>query len=188
MAEDTRTDPPGHPVEAFLSTALDALKGLADATVWSMDAETTTRVVGLAARVAAGVAEVEARALGQAEVLGLPAVAGCRDLRRWVQQTTGAHLASWAGLASGNNESAGKRLSGTTTAGNRWLKTALVQAAWAASRSRKTSLARKFFRIAASRGKKRAAIAVAHALLVIVYHILKENTTYREAEAPGEAA
>ena len=104
------------------------------------------------------------------------------------QFPTAGHLASWAGLASGNNESAGKRQSGTTTPGNRWLKTALVQAAWAASRARKTSLARKFSRVAATRGKKRAAIAVAHTLLVIIYHILKEKTTYQEADAPGEAA
>ena len=104
------------------------------------------------------------------------------------QFPTAGHLASWAGLASGNNESAGKRQSGKTTPGNRWLKTALVQAAWAASRSRKTSLARKFSRVEATRGKKRAAIAVAHALLVIIYHILKEKTTYQEADAPSEAA
>ena len=101
---------------------------------------------------------------------------------------TAGHLSSWAGLASGNHESAGKRQSGRTTPGNRWLKTALVQAAWAASRAKGTHLARKFHRIAASRGKKRAAIAVAHALLVIIYHMLKEGTTYQEIGGDSEAA
>ncbi|WP_435007631.1 IS110 family transposase [Tundrisphaera lichenicola] len=104
------------------------------------------------------------------------------------QFPSAGHLSSWAGLASGNHESAGKRQSGRTTPGNRWLKTALVQAAWAASRARKTHLARKFSRIARSRGQKRAAIAVAHTLLVIIYHLLKEKTTYREIVDQNEAA
>lgn len=97
---------------------------------------------------------------------------------------TAGHLSSWAGLASGNHESAGKRQGGRTTPGNRWLKTALVQSAWAAFRSKGTHLSKKFRRIARSRGNKRAAVAVAHTILVIVYHLLKENTTYQEiAEA-----
>ncbi|MDB5352593.1 MAG: Transposase family [Planctomycetota bacterium] len=97
---------------------------------------------------------------------------------------TAGHLSSWAGLASGNRESAGKRQSGRTTPGNRWLKTALVQSAWAAFRAKGTQLSKKFRRIARSRGNKRAAVAVAHTILVIVYHMLKENTTYQEiAEA-----
>lgn len=101
---------------------------------------------------------------------------------------TAGHLASWAGLASGNDQSAGKRRSGRTTPGNRWLKTALVQAAWAAYRAKGTHLARKFRRIAASRGKKRAAVAVAHTILVIIYHLLKEQTNYQEVLGENEAA
>jgi transposase len=101
---------------------------------------------------------------------------------------TAGHLSSWAGLASGNHESAGKRQSGRTTPGNRWLKTSLVQAAWAAFRSKGTHLSRKFRRIAGSRGKKRAAIAVAHTLLVIIYHLLKEKTTYHELTDDTAAA
>jgi transposase len=93
---------------------------------------------------------------------------------------TAGHLSSWAGLASGNHESAGKRQSGRTTPGNRWLKTALVQSAWAAFRAKGTHLSKKFRRIAKSRGNKRAAVAVAHTILVIIYHMLKENTTYQE--------
>ena len=101
---------------------------------------------------------------------------------------TAGHLASWAGLASGNHESAGKRRSGRTTAGNRWLKTALVQAAWAAYRVKGSHLSKKFRRIAGSRGPKRAAVAVAHTILVIIYHLLKEGTTYQEIAGQSEAA
>jgi transposase len=101
---------------------------------------------------------------------------------------TAGHLSSWAGLASGNHESAGKRRTGRTTPGNIWLKTALVQAAWAAYRARDTHLSRKFRRIAGNRGKKRAAVAVAHTILVIIYHLMKEGTTYQEIAGAGEAA
>jgi transposase len=101
---------------------------------------------------------------------------------------TAGHLSSWAGLASGNHESAGKRRSGRTTPGNCWLKTALVQAAWAAYRAKGTHLARKFRRIAGSRGQKRAAVAVAHTILVIIYHLLKERMDYQEIVGENEAA
>jgi transposase len=101
---------------------------------------------------------------------------------------TAGHLSSWAGLASGNHESAGKRRSGRTTSGNRWLKTALVQAAWAAYRAKGTHLSKKFRRIAGSRGKRRAAVAVAHTILVIIYSLLKEGTTYQEIAGQSEAA
>jgi transposase len=101
---------------------------------------------------------------------------------------TAGHLSSWAGLASGNHESAGKRRTGRTTPGNTWLKTALVQAAWAAFRAKGTHLSRKFRRIAGSRGKKRAAVAVAHTILVIIYHMLREGTTYQEIAGESEAA
>jgi transposase len=101
---------------------------------------------------------------------------------------TAGHLSSWAGLASGQHESAGKRQSGKTTPGNVWLKSALVQAAWAAFRAKGTHLSKKFRRIAGNRGKKRAAVAVAHTLLVIIYHLLKENTTYQEIAGESEAA
>src|SRR4051812_5673323 len=83
------------------------------------------------------------------------------------QFPTSRHLASWAGMCQGNNESAGKRRSGRTTRGSRWLRTALVQAAWAASRSKGTYLSAQFKRVSARRGAKRAAIAVGHTLLVI---------------------
>lgn len=91
-----------------------------------------------------------------------------------------AHAASWAGLAPGKNESAGRNRSGRIRPGNKHLKAALVQAANAISRTRDNYLAAQFRRIAARRGKQRAAIAVAHSILVIVYHLLRDGTEYRE--------
>ncbi len=91
-----------------------------------------------------------------------------------------AHAASWAGLAPGKNESAGKNRSGKITPGNRHLKAALVQAAHATSRTRDNYLAAHFRRLAARRGKKRAAVAVAHSILVIAYHMLRNGTEYRD--------
>ncbi len=93
------------------------------------------------------------------------------------------HLASWAGMCSGNNESAGKRRSGRTVKGNRWLKRILVQAAWAASHTKGTYLAAQYRRLAKRRGRKRALVAVGHTLLVIMYHVLKRGTTYAELGA-----
>jgi transposase len=96
------------------------------------------------------------------------------------QFATAGHLASWAGMCPGNNESAGKRKSGRTTKGSRWLRQVLTQAAWAASHTKDTYLAAQFRRLAARRGKKRALVALGHTLLVIVYHLLKQGVTYRE--------
>jgi transposase len=93
------------------------------------------------------------------------------------------HLASWAGMCPGNNESAGKRRSGRVTKGNRWLKRILVQAAWAASHTKGTYLAAQYRRLAKRRGVKRALVAVGHTLLVIIYHVLKRGTTYAELGA-----
>ena len=96
------------------------------------------------------------------------------------QFPTAGHLASWAGMCPGNNESAGKRRSGQTTKGSRWLRQMLVQAAWAASHTKGTYLSAQYRRLAARRGKKRALVAVGHTMLVIVYHLLKNGTTYHE--------
>jgi transposase len=93
------------------------------------------------------------------------------------------HLASWAGMCPGNNESAGKRRSGRITKGNRWLKRILVQAAWAVSHTKGTYLAAQYRRLAKRRGVKRALVAVGHTLLVIIYHVLKRGTTYAELGA-----
>jgi transposase len=99
---------------------------------------------------------------------------------RMEQFPSADHLASWAGMCPGNNESAGKRRSGRVTKGNRWLKRILVQAAWAASHTKGTYLAAQYRRLAKRRGCKRALVAVGHTLLVIIYHVLKRGTTYAE--------
>lgn len=99
------------------------------------------------------------------------------DMKRF---PSAAHAASRAGLAPGKNESAGKNRSGKITPGNRHLKAMLVQAAHAVSRTKDNYLAAQFRRLAARRGKKRAAIAVAHSILVIAYHMLRDGTEYRD--------
>ena len=93
---------------------------------------------------------------------------------------TAGRLASWTGMCPGNNESAGKRKSGKTTKGNRWLRATLVQVAWAASHTKDTYLAAQFRRLAARRGSKRALVALGHTILGIIFHVLRDQTTYRE--------
>jgi len=94
-----------------------------------------------------------------------------------------AHLASWAGMAPGNNESAGKRKSGRTRKGNKSLRTTLTEAARAAAHTKDTYLSAQYQRLVSRRGANRAAIAVGHSILVIVYHILKTGMPYRELGA-----
>lgn len=93
---------------------------------------------------------------------------------------SGGHLASWAGLTPGKNESAGRNYSSRTNKANRYLKSALVEAAQSLSRSRDTFLANRFHRLKARRGHKRAAVALARSILEIAYHIIKEGTVYRD--------
>lgn len=93
------------------------------------------------------------------------------------------HLSSWAGVSPGHEESAGKRSRSRTTKGNRWLRRALNEAAWAASRSKDSYLGAQYRRLAARRGKKRAVMAVGHSILVIVYHLLKHGGEYRDLGA-----
>ena len=90
------------------------------------------------------------------------------------------HIASWAGICPGNNESAGKRRSGNTPKGNVWLRRALCEAAWAASRTKNTYLSAMYRRLASRRGKKRAIVAVAHAILTAIYHMLRRSMTYQD--------
>jgi transposase len=90
------------------------------------------------------------------------------------------HLASWAGVAPGNNQSGGKRRSGKTSPGNRYLRKGSVQAARGASRKKNAYLKSKYHRIAARRGKKKAIVAVAHSILVSAYHMLSRNEPYRD--------
>jgi transposase len=96
------------------------------------------------------------------------------------QFPSAAHLCSWAGLCPGHNESAGKQKSARTRKGNQKLRSSLIEAARAASRAKDTYLSSQYHRIAARRGANRAAVAVAHSILIIVYHILKQKQPYIE--------
>jgi transposase len=96
------------------------------------------------------------------------------------QFPTPAHLASWAGLAPGNNITGGKRHSGATTKGDVWLRETLVGCAWSAARTRDCYLAAQFWRLARRIGPKKAAVAVAHSILVICWHVLSRNCDYED--------
>jgi len=107
------------------------------------------------------------------------------DMERFA---SAAQLASWAKVCPGNNESAGKRRSGATGQGNRWLRSVLVQAAWAAVKVKDSHLAAVYHRLAGRRGGKKAIVAVAHRILVAAYYMLRDHVPYREPGAPpGDA-
>ena len=91
------------------------------------------------------------------------------------------HLASWAGLCPGNSESAGKRFSGRTRKGDRYLRRVLVQNAWAVAHMKDCALTAFFHRIAARAGVKKAAVAVAHRILMLAYYIIRDGSVYQEA-------
>jgi len=93
---------------------------------------------------------------------------------------TPGHLASWAGVCPGNNISGGKRHSGKATKGDRWLGEVLNQCAWSAARTRDTHLSAQFWRLARRIGKKKAAVAVGHSILVIAWHLLTNGCTYQD--------
>jgi transposase len=97
------------------------------------------------------------------------------DMRRF---PTAGHLASWAGMCPGNNESAGKRKTGKTRKGDQWLRAALIETARASARARNTYLGALYGRLARRRGKQKAAVAVGHAILVIAYYLLTRQTDY----------
>jgi transposase len=90
------------------------------------------------------------------------------------------HLASWVGLCPGNHESAGKRLSGATRPGNRWLKSVLVECGWGAGRTRQTYMSAQYPRLSRRRGKKKAVLAVAHSIVVAAYHIIRDGEPYAD--------
>ena len=92
------------------------------------------------------------------------------------------HLASWCGLCPGNAASAGKRHSGRTSKGNRYIRRVLVQAAWAAARinRKRNFFTTLFYRISSRAGMKKAAVAVAHRMLTIIYSMIREGAEYRE--------
>ena len=87
------------------------------------------------------------------------------------------HFCSWAGICPGNNESGGKRHSGRTNDGDKWLKGVLTEAAWAAVRTKKSYFSAQYRRLAARRGKKRALVAVGHSILTIVFHLINNKAS-----------
>ena len=99
------------------------------------------------------------------------------DMSRFPSAT---HLISWACLCPRNDESAGKRRSNRVRKGAVWLKTTLVQCAWAAVKKKDSYLQAQFFRIAARRGRKKAILAVAASMLTAIYHMLKDGTLYQD--------
>jgi transposase len=96
---------------------------------------------------------------------------------------TAGHLASWVGICPGNHESAGKRLSGKTRKGNRWLKPLLLEMGWGAGRTKRTYLSAQYGRLCRRRGKKKAAMAAGHSILVAAYHLLRDGVGYRDLGA-----
>jgi transposase len=99
------------------------------------------------------------------------------------QFPSAGHLASWAGICPGNNESAGKHRAGTTRKGSRWLRVALIEAANAAARGKGTYLASQYARLKGRRGHKKAIVAVAHSILVIAWHLLSTGQPYSDLGA-----
>lgn len=145
-------------------------------------------------KIAAVEAEIDRRSRPfEAEVARLCTIPGVGRVTAWAvlaeiglnmdQFPSAGHLASWAGLCPGNCESAGKRLSGRTRKGSPTLRRCLCQAGWAVTRRKNSYLASLYARLAARRGSKRAVIGVAHALLVIMFHMLKRGTNYHELGA-----
>jgi transposase len=159
-------------VLAELLTQIDGL----DETIAHFDAQiqAACAVVSEEAAVVALLDTIPGVALTTAQVL--VAEIGT-DMRRF---PSAAALSAWVGLAPGNNESAGKQRSGRTRKGNTWLRAVLVQAAQAAAHMKQTALAARYRRIAARRGAKKAVIALAHAILVIAYHIIARREPYQE--------
>ncbi len=99
------------------------------------------------------------------------------DMKRF---PSAAHLASWAKVCPGNNESAGKRHHGRTGHGNPWLSAALVQASWASVRNKTNYFHVQFYRLVGRLGRKKAIVAVAHSILVTIYHMLLKHTDYTD--------
>jgi len=93
------------------------------------------------------------------------------------------HLSSWAGRRPGNDESAGKRRSGKTAKGNKWLRRTLTQAAWAATKRKRGYLSAQYRRLASRRGQHRAIVAVGHTILVAAYYILRDEVAYHDLGA-----
>jgi transposase len=171
-----------------------ALQGRLSAHQRFMITQHLAAIDGFDAQIAAVQGEIDARiAPFAAELAGLESVPGIgpriavvllaeigTDMSRF---PSAAHLASWAGMCPGHDESAGKRRSGRTRKGSVWLRTALVEAAQAAGRSKDTALGARYRRLTARRGKKKAAVAVGRLILKLAYHLLSTGELYADEYA-----
>jgi transposase len=99
------------------------------------------------------------------------------DMERFPSE---GHLSSWAGMSPGNNESGGKKKPGSTTHGNKYLKTMLTEFAWVASKTKGAYLRSKYHSLVGRRGKKKALVALGHKILIMCYHMLKQKRPYKE--------
>jgi transposase len=158
-----------------------------DETIRKIDREIDQRIDRMDTKVGAGKAPFRTSIELVSTVPGISTVAapailseiGC-DMSRFA---TAGHLVSWSGLCSGQNESAGKRKSSRLRKGAPWLKTMLVQCAWAAKRKKDSYYRAQFFRLQNKRGPQKAICAVAASILTAVYHILKDGTEHHDLGA-----
>jgi transposase len=153
-----------------------------------------SRIDGLDATIGAVTAQIEAEIAPFQEIADrLDTIPGVNQRTAQVilaeigtdmaQFPTSAHLASWAGMCPGNNESAGKHFSGRARKGDRWLRAALGEAAAAAAGTRDSYCRAQYHRLAARRGKKRALVAVGHSLLAAAWHVIHDDVSYQELGA-----
>jgi len=154
-----------------------------DETIHKLDVEIAQRIEGMEARTA-GKTPFRALIGLLTTIPGVSAVAAPAilseigpDMSRF---PTAGHLVAWAGLCPGQNESAGKRKSSRLRKGAPWLKTMLVQCAWAAKRAKDSYYRAQFFRLQSKRGPQKAICAVAASLLTAIYHILKDGTEHHD--------
>jgi transposase len=155
-----------------------------DATIREIDLEVEARIVRMDKEVKAGEAPFRDLIDLLCTIPGVSTLSARtilseigRDMSRF---PTAGHLVSWAGLCPGQNESAGKRKSVRLRKGAPWLKTMLVQCAWAAKRKKDSYYKAQFFRLQSRRGPQKAICAVAASILTAVYHILKDGTEHRD--------
>lgn len=143
----------------------------------NLDDDIDDRMSGEQKRAAAAISDIPG--LADASAKAVISVIGT-DMERF---PTDAHIASWAGLCPGNNESARKRKSGKTRKGNKLLRSTLVNAAHSAVRNKSSYFYAQFMRVSAHRGKKRAYVAVAHSILISIYHIIKNGVVFKDLGA-----
>lgn len=158
-----------------------------DATIRDTDLEVEARIVRMDTEVKAGVAPFRDLIRLLCTIPGVSALSATtvlseigRDMSRF---PTAGHLVAWAGLCPGQNESAGKRKTTRLRKGAPWLKTMLVQCAWAAKRKKDSYYKAQFFRLQSRRGPQKAICAVAASILTAIYHILKDGTEHHDLGA-----